>query len=183
MTSQLKVSVGQFSDRGRKELNQDFHGLCIPDDSQLHLKGIAVAMADGISTSDVSHIASATSVNSFLQDYFYVEDSTYVWGSSVQGVSGDPIGDGISFSSSGMVLLINCSIGEPLMHPQFEQILDYVNHSGSDEYLSISLKDEWSPEDKDFMLSFFFSANWEKFIQPHPAYEHTPYRIFLCSEL
>jgi serine/threonine protein phosphatase PrpC len=75
MTSQLKVSVGQFSDRGRKELNQDFHGLCIPDDSQLHLKGIAVAMADGISTSDVSHIASATSVNCFLQDYYCTSDA------------------------------------------------------------------------------------------------------------
>jgi len=52
-----------------------------------------------------------------------------------------------------------------------EQILEYVDHGGSDEYLSVSLKEEWSPEDKDFMLSFFFSANWGKFIQPHPAYD------------
>ena len=51
MPRELKISVGQYSDKGRKETNQDFHGVLIPDEPLLSLKGIAVALADGISTS------------------------------------------------------------------------------------------------------------------------------------
>jgi serine/threonine protein kinase len=70
MSSALTVSVGQYSDQGRKESNQDFHGVYIPDEPQLSSKGIAIALADGISSSAVSHVASQTAVSSFLQDYF-----------------------------------------------------------------------------------------------------------------
>ncbi|MBV7485164.1 bifunctional protein-serine/threonine kinase/phosphatase [Bordetella sp. BOR01] len=72
---QLRVAVGQYSDRGRKPSNQDFHGLCIPDGPLLGTKGIAVALADGISSSDVSHIASETAVASFLEDYYCTPES------------------------------------------------------------------------------------------------------------
>ena len=47
MSRHLQVAVGQYSDKGRKELNQDFHGVCIPREPQLSAKGIAVALADG----------------------------------------------------------------------------------------------------------------------------------------
>src|SRR5215211_1878189 len=57
MPRALKMSVGQFSDKGRKEINQDFHGVLIPDEPLLSLKGIAIVLADGISTSKVSQIA------------------------------------------------------------------------------------------------------------------------------
>ncbi|MDX3906211.1 MAG: bifunctional protein-serine/threonine kinase/phosphatase [Pigmentiphaga sp.] len=67
---QLQVTVGQYSDRGRKPANQDFHGLCIPQEPLLGAKGIAVALADGIGSSDVSHIASETAVAGFLEDYY-----------------------------------------------------------------------------------------------------------------
>lgn len=70
MASQLVVSTGQHSDRGRKALNQDFHGLCIPGEPQLGTKGIAVALADGISSSEVSQIAAEAAVSGFLADYF-----------------------------------------------------------------------------------------------------------------
>jgi len=66
----LKVSLGQHSDQGRKALNQDFHGACVPHEPQLSAKGIVVALADGISTSTVSHIASEAAVTGFLADYF-----------------------------------------------------------------------------------------------------------------
>lgn len=75
MPNELKVSIGQYSDRGRKPLNQDFHGACIPSGSQLEMKGVAVAIADGISSSDVSQIASETAVKSFLQDYYCTSDA------------------------------------------------------------------------------------------------------------
>ncbi|SIS61705.1 bifunctional protein-serine/threonine kinase/phosphatase [Neptunomonas antarctica] len=75
MKNQLKVSVGQCSDKGRKESNQDFHGFYRPNEPQLSSKGIAFAMADGISSSQVSHIASETAVKSFLDDYFCTSEA------------------------------------------------------------------------------------------------------------
>jgi serine/threonine protein phosphatase PrpC len=67
---QLRVTIGQYSDKGCKEINQDFHGAYVAKDAQLSAKGIAVALADGISSSDVSQIASQTAVSNFLEDYY-----------------------------------------------------------------------------------------------------------------
>src|SRR5215475_882358 len=75
MASQLAISIGQHSDKGRKETNQDFHGALIPNEPLLGLKGIAVVLADGISTSDVSGVASESAVKSFLTDYYCTSDS------------------------------------------------------------------------------------------------------------
>lgn len=75
MKPQLRISLGQHSDKGRKPGNQDCHGCCQPAEPQLHLKGVALAMADGISTSDVSHVASETAVKSFLEDYFCTSEA------------------------------------------------------------------------------------------------------------
>ncbi len=71
----LSISVGQYSDKGRKEINQDFHGVYIPKEPQLTNKGIAVALADGISSSDVGHIASEATVTGFLEDYYCTSDA------------------------------------------------------------------------------------------------------------
>ena len=70
MTRGLQISVGQHSDKGRKPINQDFHGVLIPEEPQLSLKGIAAVLADGISSSTVSQIASESAVKSFLMDYY-----------------------------------------------------------------------------------------------------------------
>jgi serine/threonine protein phosphatase PrpC/ribosomal protein L39E len=75
MSGQLAISIGQHSDKGRKEVNQDFHGALIPQEPLLSLKGIAVALADGISTSEVSGIASESAVKTFLTDYYCTSDS------------------------------------------------------------------------------------------------------------
>ncbi|WP_126454229.1 bifunctional protein-serine/threonine kinase/phosphatase [Sulfuriflexus mobilis] len=75
MSSRLKISVGQHSDKGRKEINQDFHGVYIPKDPLLTSKGIAIALADGISSSDVSQIASEAAVKGFLEDYFSTSET------------------------------------------------------------------------------------------------------------
>ncbi len=66
----LKLAVGQHSDAGRKPLNQDFHGVARPTDAQRRSRGIALAIADGISTSAVSQVASAAAVRGFLEDYY-----------------------------------------------------------------------------------------------------------------
>lgn len=75
MPSQLQISVGQYSDKGRKDINQDFHGIHIPKEPQLSSKGISVTLADGISSSNVSQIASQTAVNGFLADYYCTSES------------------------------------------------------------------------------------------------------------
>lgn len=75
MPNQLKISFGQHSDKGRKEINQDFHGILIPKEPLLSTKGIAIGLADGISSSNVSQIASQTAVTSFFEDYFCTSES------------------------------------------------------------------------------------------------------------
>jgi serine/threonine protein phosphatase PrpC len=75
MPRELKISIGQHSDKGRKPVNQDFHGALIPDEPLLSLKGIAVVIADGISSSSVSQVASESAVKSFLADYYCTSES------------------------------------------------------------------------------------------------------------
>ena len=75
MTRSLSISAGQYSDAGAKPVNQDFHGLLVPAGHQLVTKGIAVAIADGISSSNVSQIASESAVAGFLSDYFSTPES------------------------------------------------------------------------------------------------------------
>ncbi|MCC8958413.1 bifunctional protein-serine/threonine kinase/phosphatase [Bradyrhizobium sp. Pear77] len=75
MPRALTISVGQFSDQGRKDTNQDFHGVLIPDEPLLGLKGVAVVLADGISSSSVSRIAAESAVKSFLTDYYCTSES------------------------------------------------------------------------------------------------------------
>ena len=75
MPRELRISIGQHSDKGRKETNQDFHGALIPDEPLLSLKGIAIVLADGISSSNVSQIASELAVKSFLTDYYCTSES------------------------------------------------------------------------------------------------------------
>jgi serine/threonine protein phosphatase PrpC len=71
----LRISLGQHSDKGIKPLNQDFHGGYVPADDLLSSKGIALAVADGISSSEVSHIASESAVSGFLADYYATTDA------------------------------------------------------------------------------------------------------------
>ena len=71
----LAISIGQHSDKGRKDANQDFHGAALPETATRHAKGVAIAIADGISSSDVSHVASESAVRSFLTDYYCTSDA------------------------------------------------------------------------------------------------------------
>jgi serine/threonine protein phosphatase PrpC len=75
MAGRLRITLGQYSAAGAKEVNQDFHGAIIPDGAALTTKGIAVAMADGISSSGVSGVASESAVKSFLTDYYCTSEA------------------------------------------------------------------------------------------------------------
>jgi serine/threonine protein phosphatase PrpC len=69
MARRLSITAGSYSDKGGKEVNQDYHAWAVPKEPLLTAKGIAVAIADGISTSSVSDQASKAAVNGFLEDY------------------------------------------------------------------------------------------------------------------
>jgi len=75
MSTQLRVAYGQYSDKGRKTTNQDYHGVTVPGEPLLTGKGIALCLADGISSSDVSQIASQAAVNGFLADYYCTSEA------------------------------------------------------------------------------------------------------------
>lgn len=70
MAKDLNLSIGQFSDKGAKPTNQDCYGIETPTGNLLETKGIAVAIADGISSSEYSKQASHACVKGFLTDYF-----------------------------------------------------------------------------------------------------------------
>jgi serine/threonine protein phosphatase PrpC len=71
----LRVSIGQHSDQGTRPVNQDFHGALVPLEPLLASKGIAVALADGIGSSQVSQVASEFAVRGFLDDYYCTSEA------------------------------------------------------------------------------------------------------------
>ncbi|WP_417696565.1 protein kinase domain-containing protein [Psychromonas sp.] len=75
MSLPLSVSIGSATDKGIKSINQDYIGYRVPKEPLLSTKGIVLAMADGISSSQVSQIASETAVSNFLSDYYCTADT------------------------------------------------------------------------------------------------------------
>jgi eukaryotic-like serine/threonine-protein kinase len=64
------VSVGQHSIAGAKARNDDSFGMIVPDAALLASHGIAMAIADGMSSSEGAKEASENCVKSFLGDYY-----------------------------------------------------------------------------------------------------------------
>ncbi|MEI4474005.1 protein kinase domain-containing protein [Frigidibacter sp. MR17.24] len=66
----LVVAIGQASMAGAKPENQDFHGALVPQGADLALKGVTLALADGISSSDHGREAAEMAVKALLSDYY-----------------------------------------------------------------------------------------------------------------
>jgi serine/threonine protein phosphatase PrpC/predicted Ser/Thr protein kinase len=75
MPSQPKISIAQSSIAGNKTSNDDSYGIMVPEGQLLATKGIAMAIADGMSSSEAAKEASETCVKSFLTDYYDTPDS------------------------------------------------------------------------------------------------------------
>ena len=75
MVLPLTVDIGSATNKGVKPINQDYIGSVTPKEPMLSSKGIVLAMADGISSSQVSQVASQTAVSSFLEDYYCTSES------------------------------------------------------------------------------------------------------------
>ena len=71
----LQLSVGQFSSAGVKPRNQDSMAARVPGlqsglKSDAIMKGAAFAVADGISSSQISQVAAETAVKALVTDYY-----------------------------------------------------------------------------------------------------------------
>ncbi len=82
--SNLSVTIEQSSDKGPKPENQDTIGARIPEGSALATKGIAVAIADGVSSSSAAKQASQSAITGFLTDYYATPDTWRTQKSAVQ---------------------------------------------------------------------------------------------------
>ncbi|HDN26066.1 MAG TPA: bifunctional protein-serine/threonine kinase/phosphatase [Thioploca sp.] len=75
MSDTLSITVGQYSEAGRKPKNQDAFGVLTPPEPLLTTKGIVAVIADGVSSSEAGDKASEYSVKGFLNDYFSTPES------------------------------------------------------------------------------------------------------------
>ena len=75
MSGRPQIIIGQYSIAGAKARNDGSYGVLIPEGPLLFTKGIAMAIADGMSSSEAAKEASETCVKSFLDDYFSTHES------------------------------------------------------------------------------------------------------------
>jgi eukaryotic-like serine/threonine-protein kinase len=74
-SGEIQLSIGQYSIAGRKPRNDDSYGIVIPEGHMLAAKGVAIAIADGMSSSEAAKEASECCVRSFLEDYYATHES------------------------------------------------------------------------------------------------------------
>lgn len=73
----LTVSIGQCSNAGMRERNEDFHGAVTPMDGQLATKGVLLAVADGVGGNAGGREAAEMTVRGVLSDYYATPET---WG-------------------------------------------------------------------------------------------------------
>ncbi len=74
--SKLVINLGTCSTKGVKEQNEDYVSVYVPTNlHQLENKGIALALADGVSSAEAGKEASETAVGNFITDYYQTPDT------------------------------------------------------------------------------------------------------------
>ncbi len=71
----LKIIIGQSSQTGPRESNEDFLGVVTPANEQLATKGAMVAIADGVGGNAGGREAAEMTVRSVLSDYYATPDT------------------------------------------------------------------------------------------------------------
>jgi serine/threonine protein phosphatase PrpC len=84
LQSTLTIAFAQRSLAGTKPDNQDTVGARIPEGHTLASKGIAMAVADGVSSSASAKQASQSAVTGFLTDYYATPDTWRTQTSAIQ---------------------------------------------------------------------------------------------------
>jgi serine/threonine protein kinase len=76
VTCNLKMDTAFHSITGLKSQNEDFAGVHVPEDPYLSLsKGIALVVADGVSSAEAGKDASHTAVTRFIDEYYQTPDT------------------------------------------------------------------------------------------------------------
>lgn len=71
----LKILIGQSSQTGPRERNEDYVGVVTPENEQLAVKGAIVAIADGVGGNAGGREAAEMTVRSVLSDYYATPDT------------------------------------------------------------------------------------------------------------
>ncbi|MFZ2542403.1 MAG: bifunctional protein-serine/threonine kinase/phosphatase [Gallionella sp.] len=71
----LKITIGQTSETGLRERNEDFFGVVTPTDEQLATKGVLLAVADGVGGNAGGREAAEMTVRGVLSDYYATPDT------------------------------------------------------------------------------------------------------------
>ncbi len=75
MTTSLTINAGQYSEKGNKPQNEDSCGIMVPEEPTLTTKGVAMIIADGVSSAEGGRVAAESCVRGFLNDYFSTPES------------------------------------------------------------------------------------------------------------
>lgn len=159
MNTQLQVSLGQSSDKGIKQRNEDFYGAYLPNDSTLDNKGIAVAIADGMGSCTNAQEASEHCVKSFLNDYFSTPETWSVKSSGAKvltAINNWLLSNGNKEHANGMVTtfsgLVLKSTTAHVFHVGDSRIYRFrPNHSNGDFELLTTDHRVWISDEKNYL--------------------------------
>ncbi len=159
MNTQLSISLGQSSDKGIKDRNEDFYGAYLPEDTSLDSKGIAVAIADGMGSCANAQEASEHCVKGFLNDYFSTPETWSVKSSGAKvltAINSWLLSNGNKDHANGMVTtfsaLVLKSTTAHIFHIGDSRIYRFRpnSHSGDFELLTTDHR-VWISEEKNYL--------------------------------
>ena len=159
MNTQLSISLGQSSDKGIKDRNEDFYGAYLPEDTSLDNKGIAVAIADGMGSCANAQEASEHCVKGFLNDYFSTPETWSVKSSGAKvltAINNWLLSNGNKDHANGMVTtfsaLVLKSTTAHIFHIGDSRIYRFRpnSHSGDFELLTTDHR-VWISEEKNYL--------------------------------
>lgn len=87
LSGDIKIRIGQASETGPKDKNEDTLGVRIPVGGLLATKGITAVISDGVSAATAAKEASESSVFGFLNDYYETPESWAVKNSGHRVIS------------------------------------------------------------------------------------------------
>ena len=159
MNTPLKVSLGQSSNKGIKDRNEDFYGAYLPEDSTLDSKGIAYAIADGMGSCANAQEASEHCVKGFLNDYFSTPETWSVKSSGAKvltAINNWLLSNGNKDHANGMVTtfsaLIFKSTTAHIFHIGDSRIYRYrINNNKADFELLTTDHRVWISDEKNYL--------------------------------
>lgn len=159
MHAQLKISLGQSSDKGIKERNEDFYGAFLPDDTTLDSKGIACAIADGMGSCANAREASEHCVKGFLNDYFSTPETWSVKSSGAKvltAINNWLLSNGNRDHANGMVTTFSAivlkSTTAHLFHIGDSRIYRYRTHDGHSDFEQLTTDHRvWISDEKNYL--------------------------------